>query len=152
MDFREATPADLDSITDLVVATFPMDPGWNYCYPKRLEYPEDHRSCVREKYQNAFKHKDRFIVRVITVPSEEDASVRKLISVASWKRGYTANPSMFTYFCHRGSQLQLLTIYVQLHLRREEMQILFIFKSSRILVERRGKSVSTMSTAIRDSI
>jgi hypothetical protein len=55
MTVRLGTRDDLDSLVDLGLAAMPMDPQWDYRYPHRLEYPDEHRICTRERWERFFR-------------------------------------------------------------------------------------------------
>ncbi|KAK3688255.1 hypothetical protein B0T22DRAFT_511595 [Podospora appendiculata] len=39
---RPGLPSDVDAVTKVLIKTMPLDPQWNYRFPLRREYPEDH--------------------------------------------------------------------------------------------------------------
>ncbi|VUC20929.1 unnamed protein product [Clonostachys rosea] len=55
MTVRLGTCDDLDSLVDLGLAAMPMDPQWDYRYPHRLEYPDEHRVCIRQSWARFFR-------------------------------------------------------------------------------------------------
>ncbi|KAK1836858.1 hypothetical protein QBC39DRAFT_367062 [Podospora conica] len=44
---RPGLPADLDGVTDVIIEAMPDDPQWDYRFPKRLEFPEDHKKYTK---------------------------------------------------------------------------------------------------------
>ena len=39
MALRQATTDDLDTLRDIALAAMPMDPQWDYRFPRRMDYP-----------------------------------------------------------------------------------------------------------------
>lgn len=86
MNIREATIVDLDVITEIALAAFPLDPQWDYRFPHRYKFPEDTRSYTKIGYKTFFDApKDSFYVMVATAPSLEDPGVTKPVAVAVWE-------------------------------------------------------------------
>lgn len=54
MTLRRATVQDLDSLVSLGLTAMPLDPQWNYRYPRREEFPVEHRACVKERWGRLF--------------------------------------------------------------------------------------------------
>jgi len=48
---RLGLPADADSVTAIIVAAMPLDPQWDYRFPYRLKYPEDHYNYTRMLFE-----------------------------------------------------------------------------------------------------
>jgi len=44
---RLGLPSDVDAITDVIIQAMPLDPQWNYRFPWRNEFPEDHYRYTR---------------------------------------------------------------------------------------------------------
>lgn len=66
---RQATRDDLGEIVDLVLAAMPLDPQWNYRYPRRLEYPEDQLRHTRLAYEATLDAEDEdWRVMIVEVP------------------------------------------------------------------------------------
>lgn len=55
MRLREATKDDLDALIDIMIAAMPTDPAWDYRFPFRGDYPEDHRRGVKQIFEEAFE-------------------------------------------------------------------------------------------------
>jgi len=68
LTLRSATKADLDPITRVVQAGFPDDPGCNYKFPYRHEYPEDFWKWTRLEYEEYLDQPEKFAVNVVTAP------------------------------------------------------------------------------------
>lgn len=82
MKLRRATLDDLDTITDLMVSTMPMDPLWDYQFPYRREFPQDHWQYIRAMIREFF-HKDHFVVKIV-IDEDTDVQPRKVVAVAVW--------------------------------------------------------------------
>jgi len=39
---RLGVPSDADALTEVIIRTMPLDPQWDYRFPYRHEFPEDH--------------------------------------------------------------------------------------------------------------
>jgi hypothetical protein len=84
---RPATKADLDSITWVVEAGFPDDPGCPYKYPYRTQYPDDFWKWTRVQYEEYLSQPEKYVSLVVTVPVLIDDGkrfVHKPISIAVW--------------------------------------------------------------------
>lgn len=44
---RPGRPEDLDGVTEVIIQAMPDDPQWNYRFPKRREFPDDHRKYTK---------------------------------------------------------------------------------------------------------
>ncbi|KAI3325230.1 hypothetical protein HD806DRAFT_533821 [Xylariaceae sp. AK1471] len=86
MSLRAATKADLDQITSLGIAALHDDPIWPYRFPKAAEFPEDHRHYSRLRFSEYLENVENgvYAATVVEVPSEEDASVNKIIAMSMW--------------------------------------------------------------------
>ncbi|CAH0037033.1 unnamed protein product [Clonostachys rhizophaga] len=69
MTVRLGTSDDLDSLVDLGLEAMPMDPQWEYRYPHRFEYPDEHRICTRRRDWNP-RHVEAF-PRAVRAASDE---------------------------------------------------------------------------------
>lgn len=86
MTVRLGTRDDLDSLVDLGLAAMPMDPQWDYRYPHRLEYPDEHRICTRERWERFFRPDPsggRWVVLFIDYSNDSSHST-KPISFSVW--------------------------------------------------------------------
>lgn len=87
MELRQATPDDLDSMTDVMVSAFPMDPQWDYRFPYRLEYPEDHWRCTRRTLAKFFR-KDHFVINIVTDGNGSEPGSRRAVALAVWELAF----------------------------------------------------------------
>lgn len=93
MDLRVATIADLDAITEVALAAFPLDPQWDYRFPHRHEFPEDNQNYTKIGYRAFFNApKGATYIMVATAPSLEDPAVTKLVAIAVWEVTNLTNP------------------------------------------------------------
>ncbi|KAK4449886.1 hypothetical protein QBC34DRAFT_83963 [Podospora aff. communis PSN243] len=51
MELRLGLPADVDPITKVILEAMPLDPQWDYRFPYRLRYPEDHYTYTRMLFE-----------------------------------------------------------------------------------------------------
>jgi hypothetical protein len=65
---RTALPTEAEALARIMCAAMPMDPQWNYRFPRRLEFPEDHLEGTRQ-FMEGFLQDDNTHVNVITFPS-----------------------------------------------------------------------------------
>jgi len=73
---RPATKADLDAITGVVRAGFPDDPGCNYKFPYRDEFPDDFWKWTRLQYEEYLDQPEKFAVLVATTTPAEVAALK----------------------------------------------------------------------------
>ncbi|KAJ4300111.1 hypothetical protein N0V88_002780 [Collariella sp. IMI 366227] len=48
---RLGVPTDVEAVTDVIIKTMPLDPQWDYRFPYRREYPEDHYTYTRMLFE-----------------------------------------------------------------------------------------------------
>lgn len=85
MALRKATVDDLDDLADIACAAMPMDPQWDYRFPRRKEFPEDNWNHTRLAYKNLLETPGN-IINVVTVQSEKDGEmVHRSIAMAVWE-------------------------------------------------------------------
>jgi hypothetical protein len=84
---RRASAEDLDDLTDIMCSAMPMDPQWNYRFPRRREFPEDHWRCTRKMMEDLINDDDHShtVVRVITIPCGEEGRGSKAVALAVWE-------------------------------------------------------------------
>ena len=84
---RRATVEDLDDMTDIMCTAMPMDPQWDYRFPRRREFPDDHRRCTRSMLDSLVNDdaNSRFVARVITIPCGEEGRRSKAVALAIWE-------------------------------------------------------------------
>ena len=82
---RKATTDDLNDLANITCAAMPKDLQWDYCFPHRKKYPEDHWNGTRLMLKNLMETTD-ILINVITVPSKEDGETNdRSIALAVWE-------------------------------------------------------------------
>jgi len=85
---RRASRRDLEAIVDVIMAAMPMDPQWDWRFPRWREYPDDTRYFTMLKYDEFLQDVKNWRVMVAEV---EDATTRRtkgtVIAVAVWGIG-----------------------------------------------------------------
>lgn len=75
MRIRPATLRDVDSIATIMYEAMPLDPQWDYRFPRRKDFPQDNYGYTRLSMKTMVEDKSN-IVDVVTFPSpglpEED--------------------------------------------------------------------------------
>lgn len=96
LTLRVATTDDLDDLADLACATFPLDPQWDYRFPRRREYPKDNWNCTRSTFQT-FMETPGNVINIITIPTEKDGeSVQRAVALAVWELPEAKKTEMIT--------------------------------------------------------
>lgn len=84
--FRQATYADLNDITDVIIDAFDPSVEWKYNYQFKDEYPIYHRECFRQfllSRWNELEDLDNVVMNVIEVPIDDDSSTSSTLSRTS---------------------------------------------------------------------
>jgi len=87
MELRAATVADLDDLATIACRAMPMDPQWNYRFPKREQFPDEHFSCTRAGYATMLEETG-VLINVMTLPVKDQNSgetVKRPIALAVWE-------------------------------------------------------------------
>jgi hypothetical protein len=85
LQIRPATSSDLDSIVWIVENGFPDDPGCDYKFPHRDQYPEDFRKWTRQEYKEYLEQPAKFAFLLVTSPVvEDDVIIHKPIALGVW--------------------------------------------------------------------
>lgn len=88
ISIRRASRRDLEVIVDVIMAAMPMDPQWNWRFPRWQEYPQDTKHFTMLKYDEFLQDGKNWRVMVAEV---EDATRRRtkgtVIAVAVWGIG-----------------------------------------------------------------
>ena len=96
MALRKATVDDLDDLADIACAACPMNPQWNYRFPRRKEFPKDNWNYTRLSYKNLLENPGN-VINVITVQTEKDGEmVHRSIALAVWELPETTRINAFT--------------------------------------------------------
>lgn len=89
MKIRLAEPTDIDDVLDIVIAARPQEPSWDYRYPYRLEYPEDHRYLNRLAFEFFLKPShDDWLVTVVECPDNDNPALSRIAAFAVWDVSY----------------------------------------------------------------
>lgn len=82
---RQASIDDLDAILDIGLAAMPMDPQWNYRFPYRQLFPDDHRLHTRERYRDFLENRSNgwFVTLAETYPNSS-TGVPQILAFAVW--------------------------------------------------------------------
>ncbi|KAK3940278.1 hypothetical protein QBC46DRAFT_364202 [Diplogelasinospora grovesii] len=86
---RKALPSDVDALTRVIIQAMPLDPQWNYRFPYREEYPEDHYKFSKMLFEY-FLHLDYddWLVMVVEDSPESDGNNTSIVSFAIWDVSY----------------------------------------------------------------
>jgi hypothetical protein len=74
LSLRAVQRADLGSLTRINVDASLHDPQWNYRYPKRAQYPEEHHKYVRLTIEDYLARCDSGVTECIVVSSGFDGA------------------------------------------------------------------------------
>jgi hypothetical protein len=87
LTIRPAKSSDVDALTQIGIAAFPLEPQWPYRYPYRHQYPEDHIKHTRNRYTEWLSAAATPTCEVVVAeaPSLEDPEVRKVVSLSIWR-------------------------------------------------------------------
>jgi hypothetical protein len=86
---RKGTMNDLDAITRVVQLGFPDDPEFNYRFPYRLEYPEEHWKWTRREFEGYLCQPEKYAVLVAATSDTDD----KPIAVSVWDTAVETKPT-----------------------------------------------------------
>ena len=83
---RPAGADDLDAMTSIGLAAFPMDPQWAYRFPGAQAFPEDHYKYSRIRLSEYLKDMVSSVCTVMLAEafSNEDPAVRKVVAMSMW--------------------------------------------------------------------
>jgi GNAT superfamily N-acetyltransferase len=91
---RTATLDDLDTVVDIGLTAMPLDPQWNYRFPKRQEYPIDHYDGIRSRYRE-FILNETGQWSVILAEVLNDKGSKTVVSFAVWNLGQRSPNNQF---------------------------------------------------------
>ncbi|KAK3318156.1 hypothetical protein B0H66DRAFT_575138 [Apodospora peruviana] len=81
---RLGLPSDLDAVTDVILSAMVLDPQWDYRFPWRLEYPDDHRKYTRMLIEYFLRPDyDDWLVMVVEDLDEDDGQY-KVVAFGVW--------------------------------------------------------------------
>ncbi|KAM0563147.1 hypothetical protein ACHAPJ_000861 [Fusarium lateritium] len=85
LTLRQATKDDLDDITWIITNAYPDDPGCDYRFPYRNEYPSDFWKWTRVEYEEYLNQSEKFVNMVVTAPVlDHDEVIHQPISIGVW--------------------------------------------------------------------
>ncbi|KAF9691494.1 hypothetical protein EKO04_010311 [Ascochyta lentis] len=87
---RNASLADADDITTIVISAFEPMPSWQYLYSFRHTFPQEHRECVRFGITQMLSNPDSN-TEVLEAPPGSEIP---LIAVAVWNQNHSAFQSI----------------------------------------------------------
>src|ERR1700712_5025177 len=96
ISIRPASLADLDAMLDIGLAAMPLDPQWNWRFPHRFEFPDDHRKFTRNVYRSFLENKSGNWAVMLAEVAEEDSimpaafAVWNLSNFATENSGYNS--------------------------------------------------------------
>jgi hypothetical protein len=88
MHIRPATLADVDQVTDVFIESMPDDPCWNYRFPYRHEYPQDHREFHRDLIRRFISPEYADWAVMIVESSATPGEKSKVASFSVWNLSY----------------------------------------------------------------
>jgi hypothetical protein len=111
MSTRQAKLNDLDAVVEVVLAAMPLDPQWNYRFPYRDSYPEDHRKFTKRLFRLFIDPAiDDWQVMVAEAPSIEEPHVSKIVAFAVWDISYI-NKAKHGSDCYQAQSRSLIRPY-----------------------------------------
>ncbi len=85
---RLGVPEDADELTQVMIKTMPLDPQWNYRFPLRHEYPEDHEKYTRMLLEYFLDPAyDDWVVMVVE-DSLEPGDDKRIVAFGVWEVSY----------------------------------------------------------------
>jgi hypothetical protein len=90
MRIRQAGIEDLDAFVDIALASLSTDAQWDYRYPHRNDFPEDHRAGLVERWKGFFSSDptgNEYKVYIVDYQPEEAVVMGKHIPIAvsAWR-------------------------------------------------------------------
>jgi len=85
---RLGLPADVEAVTSVIINTMPLDPQWDYRFPYRQQYPEDHYKYTRMLLEYFLDPSyDDWLVMVVE-DSLEPGGPREIVGFGVWDVSY----------------------------------------------------------------
>ncbi|KAK0665619.1 hypothetical protein QBC41DRAFT_11734 [Cercophora samala] len=86
---RLGVPADIEAVTDVIIRTMPLDPQWDYRFPYRDKFPEDHYRFTRLLFEYFLDPAyDDWQVMVVEDSLEPGCDERRVVSFSVWDVSY----------------------------------------------------------------
>src|SRR5690554_1871012 len=93
MEVRQATPADLPAILKVVLSAMTPECQWQYCFPYRNRYADDHAAHTKAALERCLTTPDEgWLVAVVEVPDRVDEQANAIASVAILSTPPADNP------------------------------------------------------------
>lgn len=81
--------SDVDAITNVIIKTMPLDPQWDYRFPLRKEFAEDHYKYTRMLFEYFLDpYFDDWTVMVIEDVDPAGSEKLKIVSIGVWDVSY----------------------------------------------------------------
>jgi hypothetical protein len=84
---RQASPQDVDAVTALFIKCLDDEESWDYRFPYRHEYPEDHWKFAKS-YVEFMLNEENEDFEVWIVEVEEPESSWKAVALSMWDVSY----------------------------------------------------------------
>ena len=109
---RQARMQDLDMIVEIMVRAMPDDPQWNYRFPCRNLFPNDHWEFTRLRMREFLMNADgQWMVNVAETASNEDPMKLLPVAVSVWNMPFPMrDPSPLEVIESSGSSLMLSSV------------------------------------------
>ncbi|KAL2258261.1 hypothetical protein VTK26DRAFT_8513 [Humicola hyalothermophila] len=88
MEPRLALPDDIEAVTRVIIETMPLDPQWDYRFPYRHDYPEDHYKYTKMLFEYFLDPAyDDWVVMVVE-DSFEPGGPPEVVAFGVWDVSY----------------------------------------------------------------
>lgn len=85
---RLGLPVDVEAIANVIINAMPLDPQWDYRFPYRHQYPEDHYNYTRMLFEYFLDPSyDDWLVMVVE-DSLEPGGPTEVVSFGVWDISY----------------------------------------------------------------
>ena len=86
---RPGLPSDVDAITNVVIKTMPLDPQWDYRFPLRKQFPDDHYKYTRMLFEYFLDPLfDDWAVMVVEDVDPASSEKPKIAAISVWDVSY----------------------------------------------------------------
>lgn len=107
---RLGRPEDLDGVTDVIIKAMPDDPQWDYRFPKRREFPDDHKKYTKMLMQHFLDPKlDDWAVMVVEDRQKPDQDAR-IVSFGVFDVSYKNKRKMGTGYQTQDRKFHALSL------------------------------------------
>ena len=97
LQLREALKSDLESMTSVLLASFPYDPQWPYRFKYAAQYPQEHKFHTYQRLSDYLDDAAKGVSKtlVIEASSDDDPKSFKVIAFATYNLpGHLRKPRM----------------------------------------------------------